>query len=180
MSSHIGAPRASGSLPGRQSPIPAGRSAAAAPAPAAGGGFVDVPENALDVGVVGAAALVEAHAAVAAVEEGRADVLFQHADAVGDGGGGDAELPGGAHEALVAGGGVEEAEAVEGREVGHGAGAVYAIHTWPSNKFTFLLIAARRPVLRTARYRIGRVLTKYTLLDEQIIVVYQYVDKPLD
>ena len=40
-------------------------------------------------------------------------MLLQHADAVGDGGRGDAKLLGGAHEALVTGGGLEEAQAFE-------------------------------------------------------------------
>ena len=38
---------------------------------------------------------------------------FPGADAVADGGGGDAELLAGQHEALVVGGGLEEAQAVE-------------------------------------------------------------------
>ena len=46
-------------------------------------------------------------------------MVLQHADAVGDGGRGDAELLGGADEAPVAGGGFEEAQAVEGRQGYH-------------------------------------------------------------
>ena len=49
-------------------------------------------------------------------------MAFQHADAVGDGGRGDAELLGGADEAPVPGGGFEEAQAVEGRQGYHGFG----------------------------------------------------------
>ena len=44
-------------------------------------------------------------------------MLFQHADAVGDGGRGDAELDRGTREALVAGRHLEEAQALEQREV---------------------------------------------------------------
>ena len=40
-------------------------------------------------------------------------MLLQGADAVADGGGGDAELLAGQHEALMAGGGLEEAQTVE-------------------------------------------------------------------
>ena len=49
-------------------------------------------------------------------------MALQHADAVGDGGRGDAELLGGADEAPVPGGGLEEAQAVEGRQGNHGCG----------------------------------------------------------
>ena len=48
--------------------------------------------------------------------------LLEHANAVGDGGRGDAELLGGADEAPVPGGGFEEAQAVEGRQGYHGFG----------------------------------------------------------
>ena len=51
-------------------------------------------------------------------------VTLEHADAVGDGRRGDAELLAGMGEALVPGGGFEEAQAVEGRQgyhkLGHG------------------------------------------------------------
>ena len=62
---------------------------------------------------VGLPAAVEAHAAMAPVEERHVEVLLQRPDAVGDGRRGDAELLGGAGEALVAGRGLEEAQAVE-------------------------------------------------------------------
>ena len=81
---------------------------------------MEVVEDALDVGVVAAPALVEADPAVEAVEQGGAEMDFEHADAVGDGGGGDAEFLGGAHEALVPGGGIEEAQAIERRQGTHG------------------------------------------------------------
>ena len=84
------------------------------------GGFVDVGEDALDVGMVLVAAIVETHRAVVAVEQRGAEMVFEHPDAVGDGGGRDAELLGGAHETLVAGGGIEEAEAVERGQGRHG------------------------------------------------------------
>ena len=48
--------------------------------------------------------------------------LLQCADAVADGGGGDAELVGGEGEALVAGGGLEESQAVERWQGSHGFG----------------------------------------------------------
>ena len=50
-------------------------------------------------------------------------MALQHADAVADGGRGDAELPGGAEEAPVPGGGFEVAQAVEGRQGEHVSGA---------------------------------------------------------
>ena len=49
-------------------------------------------------------------------------MALQHADAVADGGGGEAELLAGQHEARVLGGGLEEAQAVEGRQGFHGFG----------------------------------------------------------
>ena len=73
--------------------------------------------DALDVGVVLAAALGELHAAEAAVEEWGAELIFEHADAVGCGG--DSELLAGQHEALVACGGVEESESGEGWQGPH-------------------------------------------------------------
>ena len=48
-----------------------------------------------------------------AVEQRHVEMLFQHPDAVGDPGPRDAQLLGGAGEALVAGRGLEEAQAVE-------------------------------------------------------------------
>ena len=92
------------------------------PAADACGGGLDVAENALDVGVVLAAAIGEADPAVAAVEQRGAEMGFEHADAVGDGGGGDLQLFGGADEALVPGGGIEEAEAFERRQGVHSRG----------------------------------------------------------
>ena len=63
-------------------------------------------------------------AAAPPLEELGAEMALQHADAVGDGGRGrgDAELLGGADEAPVPGGGLEEAQAVEGRQGYHGFG----------------------------------------------------------
>ena len=54
------------------------------------------------------------------LEELLADMVFEHLDAVGDGGGGDVEFARGAHEALVAGSGVEEAQTFERRKRVHG------------------------------------------------------------
>ena len=48
-----------------------------------------------------------------AVEQRHVEMLLPRPDAVGDGGRGDAELLGGADEALMAGGGLEEAQAFE-------------------------------------------------------------------
>ena len=92
------------------------------PAADARGGGPDVAEDALDVGVVLAAAIGEADPPVAAVEQRGAEMGFEHADAVGDGGGGDLQLVGGADEAFVPGGGIEEAEALERRQNVHGRG----------------------------------------------------------
>ena len=86
------------------------------------GGSQDVVEDALDVGVIATAAWREADAARPPLEERRAEMLLEHADPVGDGGGGDPELLGGAGEALVPCCGVEEAETVERREGWHGMG----------------------------------------------------------
>ena len=63
---------------------------------------------------------VEAHAAAAALEEPCVEMLLQAADALGDGGGGDAELVCGVGEALVTGGGLEEAQVLERRQGQHG------------------------------------------------------------
>ena len=49
-------------------------------------------------------------------------MALQGADAVADRGGGHAELPARQHEALVPGGGLEEAQAVERGQVEHGGG----------------------------------------------------------
>ena len=51
-----------------------------------------------------------------------AEMALQGADAVADRGGGHAELPARQHEALVPGGGLEEAQAVERGQVEHGGG----------------------------------------------------------
>ena len=83
------------------------------------GGEEELGEDALDVGVVEAAAGVEGDAAMAAVEQGGTEMALEHLDAVCDGGGGDVELFGGAHEALVAGSGVEVSKALEGRKGEH-------------------------------------------------------------
>ena len=69
-----------------------------------------------------AAAAVEEHAAAPSLEELGAKMALQHADAVGDGGRGDAEFLGGAEEAPVSGGGLEEAQAVERRQRNHESG----------------------------------------------------------
>ena len=49
-------------------------------------------------------------------------MALERADAVGDGGRGDAELLGGEDEVLVPGGDLEESQAVERREGNHGSG----------------------------------------------------------
>ena len=74
---------------------------------------MDLGEDVLHLLQIGLAAAVDAHAAMAALEERHVEILLQHADAVGDGGRGDAKLLGGADEALVTGGGLEEAQAFE-------------------------------------------------------------------
>ena len=76
------------------------------------GGVVDVEENAPDSLEVGAAATVEGHAARAAHKELGSQMAFEQADAMGDGSGGDAELTGSMCKALVAGGGLEETQAI--------------------------------------------------------------------
>ena len=97
--------------------------AAEAPAVAVSlGGLVDVEEDAPNLLVIGAAASVEEHAAAPPLEELGAKMALKHADAVADGGRGDAELFGGAEEAPVAGGGLEEAQAVERRQRNHESG----------------------------------------------------------
>ena len=82
--------------------------------------LADLGEDAVDVAEAGLAAVVEGDAAARAVEQGTAEVAFEHADAVGDGGGGDLELLRGAHEALVASGGVKEAQALQRGQRRHG------------------------------------------------------------
>ena len=52
---------------------------------------------------------------MAAGEQLGAEMALQHADAVGDGSRGEAELLAGADEAPVAGGGLEESQALEGQ-----------------------------------------------------------------
>ena len=83
------------------------------------GGVVDVEENVLDRFEVGTAAEIEAHAAMPAAEERRAQVFLEHAHAVGDGGRCDVEFLRGPNEALVAGRSLEMAQAVEGRKGFH-------------------------------------------------------------
>ncbi len=83
---------------------------------------MDVEEDAPDLLVIGVAPAVEAHAAAPSLEEFGAEMALQHADTVGNGGRGDAELLAGMGEALVPGGGFEEAQAVEGRQGYHGFG----------------------------------------------------------
>ena len=74
---------------------------------------MDLGEDALHLLQVGAAAAVEAHAALAAVEQRHVEMLLQHPKAVGDRGRGDGELLGSEGEALVAGRSLEEAQAFE-------------------------------------------------------------------
>ena len=83
---------------------------------------MDLGQDALHLLEIGPAAAVEVHAAPPSLEELGVEMLLQGADAVADGGGGDAELLAGQHEALVAGGGLEEAQAVEWGQVEHGEG----------------------------------------------------------
>ena len=83
----------------------------------------DVVEDSRDIGMQLAAPVVAADRAVEAVEQWSAEVRFEHADAMGDGGRGDAELPRGADEALVPRGSIEEAEAIEWRQCWHGFGS---------------------------------------------------------
>ena len=90
------------------------------------GGFVDVEENAPDRLEVGSSAGIEAHTAMPAAEERRAQVFLEHAHAVGDGSRCDGELVRGPNEALMTGCRFEMAQAVEGRERFHGIG-----NPWP-------------------------------------------------
>ena len=80
-------------------------------------------EDALDVRMIGESASVQADAAGPADEKGPADMRLEHPNAVGDGSRGDLKFLGGAGKALMPRGGVEEAEAVEGRKGRHGIGA---------------------------------------------------------
>ena len=111
-------------MPSGGPPVNPGGRSDTRPLPAADacGGDRDVGEDALDVGVVLATAIGEADPAVAAVEQRGAEMGFEHADAVSDGGGGDLQLVGRADKALVPGGGIEEAEALERRQGVHGRG----------------------------------------------------------
>ena len=92
---------------------------AAGPAALALGDAVDLGEDALHLLQVDLTSPIEAHAARAAVEQRDVEVLLQQADAVRDGGRSDAELLGAAGEALLAGGGLEEAQAFERRQEQH-------------------------------------------------------------
>ena len=83
---------------------------------------MDLGEDALHLLEIGPAAAVEVDAAAPALEQRGVEMLLQGADAVADGGGGHPELLAGEHEALVAGGGLEEAQAVERGQVEHGDG----------------------------------------------------------
>ena len=74
---------------------------------------MDLGEDALHLLQVGLTTPIEAHRAMLAVEQRYVEILLQHPDAVGDGGRGDAELLRGAGEALLAGGGLEEAQVFE-------------------------------------------------------------------
>ena len=81
-----------------------------------------VEQDAPDLLLVGAAPAVEAHASAPPPEELGAEIALQHAGAVGDGGRGDAELLAGMGESAEPGGGLEESQAVEGRQGHHGFG----------------------------------------------------------
>ena len=83
---------------------------------------MDLGQDALHLLEIGPALGVEVHAPAPSLEELGVQMLLQGADAVGDGGGGDLELLAGQHEALVAGGGLEEAQAVERGQMEHGEG----------------------------------------------------------
>ena len=110
---------------GRSGGTAGARALAAAEAPAVAvalGGLVDVEEDAPDLFVIRATAAVEVHAAAPSLEQLGAEMALQHVDTVGDGGRGDAELLAGMGEAPVAGGGFEEAQAVERRQGYHGFG----------------------------------------------------------
>ena len=74
---------------------------------------MDLGQDALHLLEIGPAAAVETHAAPPTLEQLGVEMLLQGADSVADGGGGDAELLAGEGEALVPGGGLEEAQAFE-------------------------------------------------------------------
>ena len=79
-------------------------------------------QDALHLLEIGPAAAVEVDAPAPSLELLGVQMLFQGADPVADGGGGDVELLAGQHEALVPGGGLEEAQAFERGKVEHGDG----------------------------------------------------------
>ena len=83
---------------------------------------MDLGQDALHLLQIGPAAPVEVDAAAPALEQRGAEMALQAADAVADRGGGHAELPARQHEALVPGGGLEEAQAVERGQMEHGEG----------------------------------------------------------
>ena len=83
---------------------------------------MDLGEDALHLLQIGPASRVEMDAAPLPVEERGAQMPLQASDAVADGGGGDAQFLARQHEALVPGGGLEEAQAVERRKIEHGSG----------------------------------------------------------
>ena len=85
------------------------------------GDAVDLGQDALHLLEIGPALGVKAHAPAPSLEQLGVEMLLQGADAVADGGG-NPELLAGQHEALVAGGGLEEAQAVERGQVEHGEG----------------------------------------------------------
>ena len=121
MSSHIGAFETRSQHPSEA----AGTRSAPPEAPAVGvarGGLPDVLKDAPDLLVIGPPPAVEAHAPAPPLEQRGAEMLFEHADAVGDGGRGDAELLAGMGEAAQPGGRFEESQAVEGRQGIHGFG----------------------------------------------------------
>ena len=113
---------------GRSGGTAGARALAAAEAPAVAmesGGVAEVGQDAPDLRVIGTSAGIETHAAMTAVEQRDAEMLLQGPDAVGDGGRGDAEFPGGADEVLVPGRGLEEPQAVERRQGFQGIGDVW-------------------------------------------------------
>ena len=86
------------------------------------GDAVDLGQDALHLLEIGPAAAVEVDAPAPSLEQLGVQMLFQGADPVADGGGGDVELLAGQHEALVPGGSLEEAQAFERGKVEHGDG----------------------------------------------------------
>ena len=77
---------------------------------------MDVMEDALYVGVVTPAAVGEADAAMVASEQWEAEILFEHANTMRDCGRSDVEFSRRPGKALVAGGGVEVAQTLEGKD----------------------------------------------------------------